>query len=1002
MTTIKELVDKYNRERSHYISSNYNEMQLRNDFLNPLFELLGWDIKNRKKKPTYEREVILEEPLKTNISENTKKPDYTFRLFSERKFFLEAKKPGIMIEKNNSAAIQIRRYGFTGKVKISVLSNFEHLIIYDCSVPVEEDDNCSKGRINIYHYSEYEKKFEELRKQIGKESVYNGLFDQAWHDIENKIKLFSIDDLFLKEISEWRLLLGTEVFKHYPTISEEQLNDCVQSYLNSIVFLRVCEDRNLEKSETLLEFAKERNFEALIKKFKEADKKYNSGLFKIPLAEKIIGDVNSAFWEIINDLYYPESSYSFSVLSSDILGNIYETYLSEKLVIKENDDSDFVVLERKPENIDKDIITTPTYVIHDILRQSIIPFCEGKTDEEILKAKVCDISCGSGAFLFESYQLMNDLLVDYYLKVDRKKLIRTSVDTYKLTFDLKKKILLNCIFGVDKDYNAVEAAKFGLLIKLLEGENIVSTGKQSPVLPDLSNNIEFGNSLIGPNEIDDMDDVDKSVINPYDFKDNKYDIIIGNPPYMKSEDMKRVTPLEHPRLYKKLFKSAYKQFDKYFLFIEKGFSLLNENGYLGYIVPNKFFKVGAGKKLRRLLKESESLKRIISFGANQLFKSKTTYTCQLILEKSRNENCGYYEVKNLSDWKVRLFNENDFEFYSIPSLDDDVWIFVPSYLKGVYNKINAKSIPLVEFLGKENIFNGIQTSMDSIYIIIPGKEDKKYIYFNKGDITWKVEKELSRPYYQTPRKKDDNRLNTYRLLEPNSLVIFPYRKSDEGIEIIPEKELKQKYLEAYKYFNYHKPRLLKRNVSPPMKKDDWYKFGRSQNLNRWDSPEKIVIGVNSVGNKYAIDYKHTFISSGGTAGHCGITLPPDKKYSLLYIQALLNSKYLEWYSSLMGEIFRGGYIARGTKVLNKLPIRKIDFNNPDDVILHDKIAEIQENLINKQSEIDNNRGNTRVLIKLKRQFNILKDNLNRKLKELYKLKDDDKLIPLIEEIYEAN
>lgn len=414
------------------------------------------------------------------------------------------------------------------------------MIIYDCSIPVTEDDNYKIGRIKVYHYTEYESKFEELIKIVGKRSVYNGQFDKIWERIENQIKLYNIDDLFLEDINNWRVQLGTEIFKHYPTISEERLNDCVQSYLNSIIFLRVCEDRNLEESETLLKFACGKNLEELIKKFKAADRKYNSGLFRLPLAEKIIEDIGSPFWEIIKDLYYPKSSYSFSVFSSDILGNIYEIYLSEKLIIKDSTKSDFVILERKIDNIDKDIITTPTFIINDILRETIIPFCKDKTAEEILDTKICDISCGSGAFLLESFQLVNDLLIDYYLKTDKSKLIHTNINTYKLSFDVKKRVLLNCIYGIDKDYNAVEAAKFGLLIKLLENENTLSIGKRFPVLPDLSNNIEYGNSLIGPGDVSDMDDSDIGIINPYDFKEKKFDVIIGNPPYMKSEDMKKI------------------------------------------------------------------------------------------------------------------------------------------------------------------------------------------------------------------------------------------------------------------------------------------------------------------------------------------------------------------------------------------------------------------------------------------------------------------------------
>jgi hypothetical protein len=392
---ITDLIKKYELNRDYYISSKYNEAQLRADFLNPLFELLGWDIENTAEKSNNEREVLLEEPLKKDAKSNTKKPDYTFRLFSERKFFLEAKKPSVKIESDNESAKQIRRYGYSAKLKISALSNFEYLAIYDCSEKVEPSDDVNKCRISLYHFSEYAEKFEELKYLLGQKTVYTGEFDKEWEHIEDKIKLHGVDKLFLNQINEWRILLGSQVYQYKQIISETELNDLVQSYLNSIIFLRVCEDRNIEKYQTLLNFANKQNFKALIRKFYEADKQYNAGLFTQKYKEKIIETSQSVFWDIIKQLYYPESPYSFSVFASDILGNIYEIFIAQKLIIID----DQVFLQNKPEHVNRDIITTPVNIIKDILRQTIIPFCQGKTDKEIINIKTADIACGSGAFL---------------------------------------------------------------------------------------------------------------------------------------------------------------------------------------------------------------------------------------------------------------------------------------------------------------------------------------------------------------------------------------------------------------------------------------------------------------------------------------------------------------------------------------------------------------------------------------------------------------------------
>jgi hypothetical protein len=381
-------------------------------------------------------------------------------------------------------------------------------------------------------------------------------------------------------------------------------------------------------------------------------------------------------------------------------------------------------------------------------------------------------------------------------------LIQTPISSYKLSFEIKKELLLKCIFGVDKDYNAVEATKFGLLLKLLENENNTSLENNNPILPSLDDNIKWGNSLITSDNLVDVSEEITNQINPYDFEGRQFDFIIGNPPYMKSEDMKNITAYEFP-IYKEKYESAYKQFDKYFLFIERAIGLLKENGRLGFIVPSKFTKVGAGKKLRNLLTTNGYIERIISFGANQIFDSKTTYTCLLILKKSPSDTCEYLEVKNLTSWKVRNIADDDYEKIHTNNLEDDVWLLVPTELKSAFNKIYAQSISLEKLVeDKENISNGIQTSANDIYVIQPLKKDAKYFYFEKDGEKWKIEKELTRPYFHTASGIDN--LYTYRLFRPNSIVIYPYKKIKNKIVFVKNSELKNKYPYLKKYLYHYK------------------------------------------------------------------------------------------------------------------------------------------------------------------------------------------------------
>lgn len=997
---IHELVQKYEGNRDYYRTSQFNETQVRNEFLDPLFEILGWDIRNKSGKRTNEREVLLEEALKANADTHSKKPDYTFRLYGERKFFLEAKKPCVHINEDNEPAKQVRRYGFTAGLKISVLSNFEDLFIYDTTNPVEDSDTLTKARIKAYHYTDYEDAAEELLRLLGRESIYSGQFDEEWKDVTIKVEHTSIDELFLEQINEWRLMLGKQILAAEPDIEIDHLGDVVQSYINKILFLRVCEDRNIETYQLLLKIADHKSHQELVAKFREADNKYNSGLFKEMLSDDIIGNISSSFWAIIRQLYFPESPYSFTVLSSDILGRIYEIFLAKKLDVV---DGELVIVD-KPENIERDIVTTPNFVVREILRQTATEIIAGKTAEQINTLKCADIACGSGAFLLELYQLLYDALVDYYLANDKSKLIQTNIETYKLPYAIKRKLLMNCIFGVDKDLNAVEACKFGLLLKLLEDEDVNSLSKYHPILPNLNDNIFFGNSLLSSSEVPDSL---VEEINPYDFEDRKFDVIVGNPPYMKTEDIKKFTPNEK-KLYEKahLYQSAYKQYDKYFLFIERALNLLKPDGCLGYILPSKFMKVGAASELRNIISSNRYLRALTSFGAHQVFEDKSTYTCLIILKKKEQCKFNYSEVENFAAWRVRSKNAYTFSERNSDSISGDTWVLYTDRYKSLYNAVTKNTLPLGEILGEEYIFNGIQTSANKVYVFVPSSQDRKTFTFTAfNGQSYQIEKTVTKPYFKTAQGTVS--LNTYRTFTPNARVVFPYKKDSTGhLKLLTLSTIKSKYPLFYSFLMDAKPELTKpsRDIQPqPTNHNEWYRYGRHQSLEACEIEEKIIVGVLAQAEKYAIDKYGTLVSSGGTAGYCLISIPPDCPYSIYYIQALLGSIQGEWLASLYGEIFRGGFIARGTKVLKQIPIRIIDFSNQTEMSKHNDIVNRQKHLIELGDKIAAATGNERKLTPLQRQFDSLKQEQQRAINSLYGMTEQEvSLIPIIKELYAAD
>lgn len=994
---IRTLVQKYEQGKEVYRTSRFNETQVRNEFLDPLFEILGWDIRNSASKNTNEREVLLEESIKANAASHTKKPDYTFRLFGERKFFLEAKKPCVHIEREDDPAKQVRRYGFTAGLKISVLSNFEHLYIYDTSYPVEQNDTRVKAIVREYKYTDYEDAAEELLEYLGKESVYSGHFDEVWSEIEANVNHKSVDELFLQQINNWRLMLGKEILNCNPEIEMEELGDVVQSYINKILFLRVCEDRNIETYQSLLQIADHNSYQELIAKFKAADSRYNSGLFEEKLSAEIIGNVSSSFWSIICELYFPQSPYSFAVLSSDILGKIYEIFLSQRLAVVDGQLS----IVNKPENEDRDIVTTPNFIVREILRQTMKDNLAHLTDKQILSLKCADIACGSGAFLLETFQILCDALVDFYTVNDKSKLIQTDVNTFKLKFEIKRNVLKSCIYGVDKDFNAVEACKFGLLLKLLEGEDDSTIASFHPVLPNLDDNIFYGNSLL---ESSDIPDNQVEEINPFDFGERKFHYIIGNPPYMKTEDIKVFTPKEH-KLYPKCYKSAYKQYDKYFLFVERAFKLLKEDGAMGYIVPSKFMKVGAGKELRNYISSNKSIKAITSFGAHQVFSDKSTYSCIIILQNKENETFTYSEIDSLAKWKVRDLTSFSETKRNISRLGEETWVLCSDRLQSILNHISTQSLPLGEIVGDDYIFNGIQTSANKEYIFQPESEDRQYFYFKYNKQLYQIEKKITKPYFKTVSGVDS--LNTYRTFKPNARVIFPYKRRTDGkLDVIQLSTIQRKFPYFYNYLRVIKSELDRpdRDIKPaPTTANEWHRFGRHQSLEACEIAEKIIVGVLAQENKYAVDTNGTLVSSGGTAGYCLVSIPADSQYSIYYIQAILGSIQGEWLASLYGEIFRGGFIARGTKVLKQIPVRTIDFNNLADVTAHKEIVERQKSLISLGDRIAANGNNARKATPLKRKFELLKKEQQQAINNLYGMTEEEvSLIPKIKELYAAD
>lgn len=977
---LKRLVNSFELNYDKYKSSEYNESECRLEYIDLLFECLGWDVNNTKRKDPRHKEVIVE-----SYNRDYGKPDYSMTFNGIPMFFVEAKKPAVDILNDKDCAFQAKKYGWSANHKISVLTNFEYLMIYDTTLEPNKDDFTSNSLIGLYSYKEYIDKYDEIYSKISRENVYNGTFEDLFS--KNESLGLTIDQVFLKQINEWRLKLGNYLYQSNKDL--ESINQETQEIINQIIFLRICEDRNLpvyQKLNIVIEDSPSKLKTDLQNIILKANRKYNSGLFKN--YELITSIDDSILKEIIKSLYYPFSPYDFSVISSNLLGDIYEIFLTETLALEDNK----LIIKPKASYIDKSIVTTPNNIVKFMVDRCLSDKISGKSPSEIKKMKFADIACGSGVFLTQMLEYIINYCEQWYIENNKiEKLTEIHTDEYKIKFSEKKDILVSCIYGNDIDIRAVEVAKLSLLLKILENEDSSTLDLDESILPSLDNNIYMGNSLIDFSMIDVDRHIQEAIqIKPFSWDlvlDNKFDLIIGNPPYAKTEDIKNnVCDFEY-NCYSQYYKTAYKQYDKYYLFVERAHSLLNDDGLLCYIIPNKFAKIASGKELRKLISEKKLLKLFIDFNFNQVFKDKTTYTS--IVELS-NKTCDTFEYNYIEDynyWKANC-NEIDNISYKSDLIDDKIWM-LSNNIDDIqfYKKISKNSISLSDIATP---FNGIQTSANKVYVISEKeiiKETEGLLYFKKGDKEYAIEKQLLKKYYQ-PTAKGEKNLGSYDPLFSNKFIIFPYDNEGSLLDLT-----KDEYKNGYNYLKDFYDDIVPKQVSgrsgdrdiPNSTQDTWYQYGRVQALTEFNGEEKLIVGVLTNKPKYFLDRNNYVIQSGGTAGYVGIKIKPDNDYSLEFLQAYLSNPFVDKYISIVGSDFEGGFSSRGTNVLNNIPVIKIDFHDNKEKELYDLIVNNINEIYRLNSLIINSNNKEKIVIYNRTKEALIKD-IDKSINKLIEMK----------------
>jgi len=529
-------------------------------------------------------------------------------------------------------------------------------------------------------YSEYVDNWPELAGRFSREAVANGSLDRLASDRRVARGTLRVDTAFLRDIEQWRADLATSVARHNGTLSARTLNYVVQQTIDRIVFLRMCEDRNIEPYGHLASLAVDAGvYPRLIEAFRAADARYNSGLFQfsaergrtehpdtVSLGLAIPDDV---LQRIIERLYFPASPYEFSVLPSEILGQVYERFLGKVIVLNERHEAS---VEEKPA-VRKagGVYYTPSHVVDYIIHHVLHPALEGRSPDGrggAHRLKVVDPACGSGSFLLAVYQYLLDWHRDWYLSHQEERysdrVYQASEGEWRLTIGERKRILLNNIFGVDIDGQAVETTKLSLLLKVLEHESAETVGQNlrlfhERALPDLGKNIKSGNSLVGPDfyrgvQIPLSED-DELRINVFDWKtefadiferrEGGFDAIVGNPPYVFGEYLDQTTKSYMEDTYS----LADNQFDTYALFVERSLQLTGSRGTVSMVVPDALLARDLAAPCRELLL-SYGLERIYHCGI--VFEAGVS-AAVFVADNWRSHDAVVGEVPDLTGVRLR-------------------------------------------------------------------------------------------------------------------------------------------------------------------------------------------------------------------------------------------------------------------------------------------------------------------------------------------------------------
>jgi SAM-dependent methyltransferase len=985
---VAALCDYFAKNRLAFCAPNRKEAHVRQDLIDPLFRALGWDVGNTARVAPQYCEVIVEDSL--DVEGQQKAPDYTFRVGTLPKFYAEAKKCGVNIFADPAPAYQLRRYGWSAKVAVSILTDFEELGVYDCTIRPRQGDKASHARILFFRFDQYVDRWRELWDTFSREAVWSGGFDQ-YAASKRKRGTSEVDVEFLREIEGWRDELARNIALRNPSLSADELNHAVQVTIDRIVFLRMAEDRGLEPNEQLLSLCGQAGiYDGYMKLCRKADDKYNSGLFHFQnepgvaeapdsITPRLAVD-DKTLKPILQSLYFAHGSpYEFKVLPVEILGTVYERFLGKVIRLTPGHQAR---IEEKPE-VRKagGVYYTPSYIVDYIVAQTVGRQIEGKSPAQLAgkgKAqplRVLDMACGSGSFLLGAYQCLLDHCLKWYIdnkpQTFPKALYLAREGDWRLTIAEKKRILLTHVYGVDIDAQAVEVSKLSLLLKVLEGESAQTVGDTMKLfheraLPNLSDNIKCGNSLIGPDYFTGRlipDAAEFARVNAFDWRREfpgamaagGFDCVIGNPPYVRQEE------LASSKAYFEAHYSTYQPTaDIYVNFIEKAHALLNCTGLFGMIVSNKWLRAAYGAPLRAFFTKAACLRRVLDLAGLPVFGRATVRTAILISSKgpSPKQPLHYLPPPTMDDFRAvqsghQLAAIFDKKKQTLPKecLSPDGWSFSGRAATRIINRMRARSVALVDFIGGKP-YLGIKTGANDAFIVDKKTRNRLVSENSKCE-------DLLVPVVAG---RDVRR---YRVDFKHAYLIRTFI----GVPI-------DKYAPILRHLGHFKDRLVRRCDQG----HHWWELRACDYYARFGEP-KIIYPDIATSCRFVLD------RSGYYGTNTTYFIPTNDPWLL----GILNSKLGQFYFSETCAGLEGNgqtYLRFFGQYLERFPVRRLDMSKSNQARAHSHMVRLVDSMLAMHKQLASAKGEGQ-RVAIGRQIDATDREIDRLVYELYGLTKDE-------------